>query len=219
MILILFARYTLAQIVSVILVTTGVINSPLSASESRSRRVCIWHRYPQFCTCPVWLFGPRPRLDIFQVHSAIFIFSETESWCYNFDQGTWKLAMARIYVLPPFPCAPMLLPLLPDLAAQMEQLNTTGSRAGLSFPLRIPAMSTSLKFLWTLFCYICLISQFIFSHNQETSLFYQYLNLYQNKSLDGPLRSPTFGVGVYTAFLFPHPLKHDHSACLRSGSA
>jgi UDP-xylose/UDP-N-acetylglucosamine transporter B4 len=33
----------------------------------------------------------------------------------------------------------MLLPLLPDLAVQMEQLNTIGPRADFSFPLPIPA--------------------------------------------------------------------------------
>ena len=66
--------------------------------------LCIWHRYPHFSTCPIWLFGPRSRLDIFKVHPAIFIFSQTE-WRRSFDKGTWKFTMARIYVLPPFPFA------------------------------------------------------------------------------------------------------------------
>jgi hypothetical protein len=39
-------------------------------------------------------------------------------------------------------------------------------------------------------------SQSIFSYNQGTSLFYQYLNLYQNKSR-------IFTIGVYTTYLSP----------------
>ena len=48
-------------------------------------------------TCPVWLFGPRPspRLDIFQVHSTIFIFNAS-------DQG-----LLSIIPLQPLPHLPI----------------------------------------------------------------------------------------------------------------
>ena len=75
LILISFARYTVTKTMSVILITTGVITTKsLSSSTSPVD--------PYTCgiltLALVLLYGPRPRLDIFQVHSTIFIISETE---------------------------------------------------------------------------------------------------------------------------------------------
>ena len=46
--------------------------------------------------------------------------------------------MARIHVLPPLP---LFLPLLPDLAAQMHEVNTRSPRSNFDLPIPIPLLS------------------------------------------------------------------------------
>ena len=147
MMIISFARYTRTQIVSVILVTTGVIITTLSASESRSSSASPVDPYTYaygigILTLALVLSGflgliqdrtysnhIRPSLSSPKQDSVITSIKEL-------DSSPWQESMFYLHFL----ALPMLLPLLPDLATQMDQLNSMGPRADFSFPLPIPAV-------------------------------------------------------------------------------
>ena len=145
MILISFARYTITQVMSVILVTTGVIITTFSASESRSSSTSPVDPYTYAYGIGIltlalvlsgflglvqdWTYSKyiRPSLSSPKQNGVITSIKEPES-------SPWQESMFYLHFL----ALPMLLPLLPDLTAQMEQLNTMGPRADFSFPLLIP---------------------------------------------------------------------------------
>ena len=147
MIFISFARYTPTQIVSVILVTIGVIITTFSASDSRSSSTSPVDPYTYaygigILTLALVLSGflglvqdltyskyIRPSLSSPKQKGVITSIKEP-------DSSPWQESMFFLHFL----ALPMLLPLLPDLAIQMDQLNTMGPRADLSFPLPIPAV-------------------------------------------------------------------------------
>ena len=69
----------------------------------------------------------RPSLSSAKQNGAASSIKEPQS-------PPWQEAMFYLHFL----ALPMMLPLLPKLAAQMEQLNTIGPRVDFSFPLPIP---------------------------------------------------------------------------------
>lgn len=145
--LISFARYTLIQIVSVILVTTGVIITTLSASDPHSSSAS-----------PVNPYTYASGIGILTLALVLSGFlGLAQDWTYSqyirpslsspnqneLESSPWQETMFYLHFL----ALPMLLPLLPDLAAQMEQLNTVGPRADFSFPIPIPASMNTTSFL------------------------------------------------------------------------
>lgn len=169
-------KICLTQIRSVILVTAGVSNHPFRVRvvqhHSLIHTLCIWHRYHP-STCPVWLFGPRPspRLYIFRVHSSIFILD---------DQGPgsspWQESMYYFHFL----ALSILLPLLPDLAAQMEQPNTMGPIS--AFLYQFLPLSTLLQFFWVT---SSTISQFILKKRKHLPSINIFLSIIKNLSTEG----------------------------------
>ena len=144
MILISFARYTLTQIMSVILVTTGVIITTLSASESRSSLTSPVNPYTYasgigILTLALVLSGflglVQDRTYSKYIRPSLSSPKENGTSINEPESSPWQESMFYLHFL----ALPMLLPLLPNLAAQMEQLNTMGPRADFSFPLPIPA--------------------------------------------------------------------------------
>ena len=131
---------------SVILVTIGVIITTLSASESRSSSSSPINPYTYASGIGIltlalvlsgflglvqdWTYSKyiRPSSSSPSQNGVITSIKEPES-------PPWQESMFYLHFL----ALPMLLPLLPDLAVQMEQLNTMGPRADFSFPLPIPA--------------------------------------------------------------------------------
>ena len=128
---------------SVILVTIGVIITTLSASESRSSS-----------TSPVNPYTYASGIGILTLALVLSGFlGLVQDWTYSkyirpSSNQNGVVTLIKEPEIPPwqesmfylhFLALPMLLPLLPDLAAQMEQLNTIGPRADSSFPLPIPA--------------------------------------------------------------------------------
>jgi hypothetical protein len=108
------------------------------------------------------------------------------------ESSPWQESMFCLHFL----ALPMLLPLLPDLAAKMAQLNTISPRADFSFPLPIPAfvnISSSEHHL---------VASSTSSPNLQPTfpiiripLSSINISIYiKNKSLDGPLRLFTFGL-------------------------
>ena len=128
------------------MVTAGVIITTLSASESRSSSTSPVTPYIYASGIGIltlalvlsgflglvqdWTYSKyiRPSLSSPKQNSVITSIEELEG-------SPWQESMFYLHFL----ALPMLLPLLPDLAAQMEQLNTIGPRADFSFPLPIPA--------------------------------------------------------------------------------
>ena len=117
----------------IILVRTGVSYLPFCVRVAlfinitrRPIHVCIWNRY-HLSTCPVWLFGPRPspRLDIFQVHSTIFIFNASY-------QGLLSI----------IPLQP-----LPHLPIHLSQKKGNISIPSISFPLSKKSVEGTLRLL------------------------------------------------------------------------
>ena len=96
-----------------------------------------------------------------------------------------------------FLALPMLLPFLPDLAAQMEYLNTMVPRADFSFLLRIPAFvdtaSASLRI-------IPLHPHLLIHLFPQSGILYIPFSI-QNKSLDGPLRLLSVSVSITHVYL------------------
>ena len=148
MVLISFARYTLTQTISVILVTIGVIITTLSASEPHSSSSSASPVNPYTYVSGIgiltlalvlsgflglvqdWTYSKyiRPSSSSPKQNGVVASIKEPES-------SPWQESMFYLHFL----SLPMLLLLLPDLAVQMEQLNTIGPRAHFNFPLPIPA--------------------------------------------------------------------------------
>ena len=123
---------------SVILVTIGVVIATLSASEPHS-----------LSTSPLNPYTYASGIGILTLALVLSGFlGLVQDWTYskyiqpslsspkqNGESSPWQESMFYHHFL----ALPMFLPLLPDLAAQMEQLNTIGPRADFRFPLPIPA--------------------------------------------------------------------------------
>ncbi|KAF8164834.1 UAA transporter family-domain-containing protein [Crassisporium funariophilum] len=144
-------RYSRTQILSVLLVTAGVIITTLSASQSSSSS-----------SNPI---NPYTYATGIGILTLALVFSGllglTQDWVYSKHgrpaltsspnaKGTtigsnaapegppaWQESMFYLHFL----ALPMLLPLLPSLAAQMHELNTSGPRAEFSLPLPISLSS------------------------------------------------------------------------------
>jgi UDP-xylose/UDP-N-acetylglucosamine transporter B4 len=137
---------------SVILVTTGVIITTLSASESRSSSSSPVNPYTY--ASGIGILALALVLSGFlglvqdRAYSKFIRPSLSSGTSINEPESSpWQESMFYLHFL----ALPMLLPLLPDLAVQMEQLNTMGPRADFSFPLPIPAFvnitSVALSFI------------------------------------------------------------------------
>ena len=131
---------------SVILVTAGVIITTLSASETRSLSTSPINPYTYAYGIGIltlalvlsgflglvqdWTYSKyiQPSLSSQKQNDVMTSTKESES-------SPWQESMFYLHFL----ALPMLLPLLPDLADQMEQLNTMGPRADFNFRLPIPA--------------------------------------------------------------------------------
>ncbi|KAF8816504.1 UAA transporter [Phlegmacium glaucopus] len=147
-------RYTLTQITSVILITIGVIITTLSASEPHSSSAASpINPYTYASGIGIltlalilsgflglvqdWTYSQyiRPSLPSPKQNDVVTSIKEPESL-------PWQESMFYLHFL----ALPMLVPLLPNLAAQMDQLNTIGPRANFSFPLSIPASMNTTSF-------------------------------------------------------------------------
>jgi hypothetical protein len=89
----------------------------------------------------------------------------------------------------------MLLSLLSNLAVKMEQLNTSSPRANFSFRLPIPAFvnitSVPLRIIP------------IHPLRKPPSFINISISVKNISQVDGPLRLPTFGFGVYHIYMSP----------------
>ena len=157
-------------------------------------------------------------MDIFQVHSAIFIFSKTE-WSLNFDQGTWKFAMTKIYVLP-HPCATYVTSSARSGCSD-GVTETMGPRDDFCFPLPIPALSSCQHYLSSSRRVISLHPlPHLPIHLSPQSGNLSLLSI--SLSLSKTNLSTTCTITYFwfrCLYLSPSHLKHDHPACLRSERA
>ncbi|KAF8876297.1 UAA transporter family-domain-containing protein [Gymnopilus junonius] len=134
-------RYTTTQVLSVLLVTGGVIITTLSTQPSSSKSALTANANPYTYATGIGILTSALLLSGLLGLIQDWTYSKhgrpTLSSGQSVSEGPapWQESMFYLHFL----ALPLFIPLLRDLSTQMDEINSTGPRATFSLPIPLPA--------------------------------------------------------------------------------